>query len=102
MYQAVTRGSLWCIYQSRKAATAATRIPAMTWSGVTVALDEKYSTHGDTATQTPAARVSHAGHSANTASAATASAAIRMPPNQAFQFMGLSAENPNAQGEKNS
>src|SRR5690349_7444422 len=73
----------------------------MTWSGVMVALDEKCSTHGDTATQTPAARVSHSGHSANTASAVTASAAIMMPLSQAFQFIGLSAEIPTAQGEKN-
>src|SRR4029079_14017003 len=73
----------------------------MTWSDATVPLVEKYRTHGDSTTQAPAARAIHSCHSAKIASAATASAAIRMPLNQAFQFVGLSAANPKAHGDAN-
>src|SRR5690348_12501488 len=73
----------------------------MTWSNATVPLAEKNRTHGDIATQAPAARTIHSCHSAKIASATTASAAIRMPLNQAFQFVGLSAANSKTHGDAN-
>lgn len=84
-----------------QAATAATSIPAITWSDATVPLEEKYRTHGDSATQAPAAKAIHSCHSAKIVSAAIASAAISMPLNQAFQFVRLSAANPKSHGDAN-
>jgi hypothetical protein len=77
-------------------------MPVSTLTQVTVAWVANPTTHADTTTQAPSARLIHSSHSAKAASAATVTAAIAMPLSQAVRLGAVSDAKPKIYGVRKS